>query len=310
MAADPGLAAAHDLAPDFVARVREAQLAADRESSAEGRSEQLRRLQYLTTAARAEAERIALLRKAETYEQRIAEATGRRAALERESSAQAQARALEQAAAQERDDAHWALSALARAAPLSAAERDRLWEFCTRRAQALVAAAAALGAPAEPITRAELQLTAARTAKLPERVSKARQALSAAYSALGTARARRDAPSTAEHRDLLARVHELGLVAHADERGLTLDGELPRSAGSRESGVRLALLAELLAAFPHGPVSLACGAAQRCDGDITSPLRARLGERLQLAPRGELAGAVVRVWLPAYVAPAADRRAQ
>ena len=297
-ATDPEWLAASRLAPDYVARVREAERAFQSERTPEGRSEQQRRVALLGTAARAEAARIALLRQADTYEQRIAKAVEQRAQWERQRVALERTRELERAAAAERAEADWVFTALLRAGVPNARERDRIWELCVRRAQALLAAASALGATGEPVAQAELQLTAARTAKLPERIHKGRQALHAACIALGAVRAQRPAPSPAERGDLLARLQALRIPAQPSAAGLVLE-----FGGSPELEARLRLLGEWLPAFPHGPVIVACAGPRGCAGAWVASLRDRLGARLRLesGARAPAAG-VVRVMLPAYLA--------
>ena len=297
-AADPEWQAVSQLAPDYAARVREAERLVPAETSPDARAEQQRRVAFLRTAARAEAARIALVRNADAQEQRLAKALDQRAQLERQQRALEQTRAIEIAARQERALAQWAFSALARGSAPSAQERDRIWDFCLHRAQALLAAANALGAVGEPVTQAELQLTAARTAKLPERVNKALHALHAACVVLGSVRVQREAPSPAERGDLLARLQELAFVPSIAPDGLVLD--LPGGFGDpAEPAARLRLLATILPAFPHGPVVVACRGTRGCAW--VEPLRDRLGERVQLdAGAHALAAGKARVMLPAY----------
>jgi len=306
LAASPELAAARALAPDYVARVREAQRALEREQRPQVRVELARLVALSTSAARAEAERIALLRSADALEQRIARAVSERAALERALDALTRERALTQAAQSQRAEAVWALGALSHGAT-GPGDRDRIWEVCARRAQALLAAASALGLTGAPLDDAELQLTAARTAKLPLRVHKARQALASAYAALGAARvqgARAEGASEAERRDLLARVLELGLGARVTAEALQIEADLR---GPAQVAGRLALLAELLPAFPHGAVSVACGGVQRCQGPWLPGVRARLGTRLQLDAGRGVAPGVVRLSMAAYRSVSAEQ---
>src|SRR5262245_13045195 len=83
-AAIPELEHARELAPDYAARVDSAVQAAKTEETAEGRAQQLRRAELLAIAARAEAERVAILRQLPEYEARIEQAVLARAHAERE----------------------------------------------------------------------------------------------------------------------------------------------------------------------------------------------------------------------------------
>jgi hypothetical protein len=290
-AAVPELASARELAPDYAARVDSAFQAAKAETSDQGRAQQLRRAQLLAIAARAEAERVAILRQLPAYESRIEQAVLARWQSERARIALERARVLEQAAEAQRGEARWAFEKLA-AGAVSAQDRERVWEFLVQRAQALCAAARVLGAPARELDAADLQLTAARTAKLSERIEQARRALYMAERDLGIARASHE-PSAAERRDLRDRLQERGLVLRDDRFMVELG-----SVGSPQLSRRVAQLNELLVAFPHGPIQLKCAERAACTANWFAPgLRERV--RIEAGP-GEPGAEVVRVVLPAY----------
>jgi hypothetical protein len=293
-AALPDLALARQLAPDYAARVDAAWQAAKAEPSEQARAAEQHRAQLLALAARAEAERVEILRQVPAFEARIERARLARAHAERERIAVVQARVHEQAAANEQREAQWAYQVLA-AGTVTAQQRDRLWEFLTRRAQALCAAARMLGAPAAELNEADLQLTAARTAKLPLRVEQARHALRVAQRALGRARAAL-APGHAERRDLHDRLSERGLAplgAQAEAGVIELG-----AAGSPQLTRRVGLLNDLLEAFPHGPILVRCGRRGTCAASWFTP---GLRERVRIEDVSSEPGAeLVRVVLPAY----------
>jgi len=290
-AAIPELVQARALAPDYAARVDGALQAAKSETSDEGRAQQLRRAELLAIAARAEAERVAILRQLPAFESRIEQAVLARAQAERERIALERARVLEQAAEAERGEARFAFEKLA-AGAVSGQDRERVWEFLVRRAQALLAAARVLGAPARELDDTDLQLTAARTAKLSARVEQGRRAVLVAMHALGSARAGRELGS-AERRDLRERLHERGLLVKDDEAIIELG-----NVGSAQLTRRVAALNELLVAFPHGPIQVRCAARAACSPTwFAAGLRERV--RIEEAP-SEVGAEVVRVVLPAY----------
>lgn len=295
----PELALARELAPDYTARVDSAWQAAKLESDEQRRAEHLQRAQLLATAARAEAERVAILREVPAYEARIEGARLQRARAERERIAVQRARVLEEASAIEQREARWAYKVLA-AGSVSAHDRDRVWEFLVRRAQALCAAARMLGAPIEQLNEAELQLTAARTAKLPVRVEQARHALRVAGRALGRVRSTH-APGAAERRDLQQKLIERGLEARAANPEAAPEIELG-AAGSPQLSRRVGLLNDFLEAFPHGPILVRCGRRGACSASWFVPgLRERVRvEEGPSVPGPSDVGAVVRVVLPAY----------
>jgi hypothetical protein len=294
----PELALARELAPDYAVQVDRAALDMQREDTAEGRAEQARRVQWLAVAAQAEAERIAILREVPALEVLIEQALLRRTRAERERIEREQAQVLARMAAQEQREAAWVFAAMASGSGQQPEERDRIWEFLLRRAQALGAAARGLGASGPTLAEVDLQLTAARTAKLPVRVSEARRALAVAQAALGSARAAHP-PSEATRRDLRERLRERGFVVIDDAQmiiGLGPAGtahEPPRPLIRR-----VALLDDLLQAFPHGPILLTCAPRGGC---AASWFGVALRERVRIQEgRSEAAGEVVRVVLPAY----------
>jgi hypothetical protein len=153
-----------------------------------------------------------------------------------------------------------------------------------------------LGAPASELNEADLQLTAARTAKLPVRVEQARHALRVAQRALGRARATHS-PGAAERRDLRERLNERGLDLRATEQDVLPMIELG-AVGSAQVMRRVGLLNDFLEAFPHGPILVRCGRRGACAASWFVPgLRERV--RIDEGP-GQPGGEVVRVVLPAY----------
>ena len=292
----PELSLARELAPDYTARVDSAWQAAKLETDEQRRAAHLHRAQLLATAARAEAERIAILREVPALEARIEQAKLQRARAERERIAVQRARVLEEASAVEQREARWVYQVLAAGSSVSARDRDRVWEFLVRRAQALCAAARMLGAPIEQLDEADLQLTAARTAKLPLRVEQARHALRVAQRALGSVRSRH-APGAAERRDLRQKLSERGLETRAHSPDDAPEIELG-AAGSAQLSRRVGLLNDFLEAFPHGPILVRCGRRGACSASWFVP---GLRERVQIEEGPSEPGAeVVRVVLPGY----------
>jgi hypothetical protein len=295
----PELSLARELAPDYAARVDSAWQAAKLEPNEARRAEHLQRAQLLAIAARAEAERVAMLREVPAYEARIEQAKLERARAERQRIAVLRARVLEEASVAEKREALWAHQVLA-AGNVSAQDRDRVWEFLVRRTQALCAAARMLGAPTAELNEADLQLTAARTAKLPARVEQARHALRVAQRALGRARSTH-APGTAERHDLRQRLSERGLQIREAAPEAAPEIELG-ALGSPQLSRRVGLLNDFLEAFPHGPILVKCGRRGACSASWFVPgLRARVRivegpSEPELGPAME----VVRLALPGY----------
>jgi hypothetical protein len=289
----PELTRARELAPDYVARVDSAWQAAKLARTEASKAQELHRAQLLALAARAEAERVTILRQVPEHETRIERARLARAQAERERIALLRTRVLAQAAAHEHAEAKWAYQLLA-TGTVSTQDRDRVWEFLTRRAQALCAAARMLGAPAGVLNEADLQLTAARTAKLPLRVEQARNALRVAQRALGRARSSHE-PGPAERRDLYERLNERSLPL-LEDASPTID---LGTVGSAQVARRAALLSDFLEAFPHGPILVKCGRRGVCVASWFAPaLRERV--RIEDEPAGQPGAEVVRVVLPAY----------
>jgi hypothetical protein len=299
----PELAQVHALAPDYVARVRIAERAAAAETTAEGRRDQSERAELLRAAALAEAERITLTREVQGYERRIELATSARAQAERGVIERQAAHMREVSAQRERVEAQQMFAALLRVAEPEPKDRERIWGFLLQRAQAVLAVAHVLGAEPAELDRAALQLTAARTASLPNRVRLGQTALLAANAALGSARAHVDSASPDEQRDLVERLRERGFETSTAELGpVTIELVLPK--GRADLLRRFALVAELLPAFPHGPIVLTCG--RQAAATYTGCERAawlfpaeRARVRVQPSPP-ELPPTAVRVSLPAY----------
>jgi hypothetical protein len=297
-AAEPlalALARAHEVAPDYVARVRAAQAAATAERMPAARDEQQKRVSFLTGAALAEAERLALVRQVDGCEQRIAVARAARAEEEQASRELSGEQRRAAAAQQERADAEWVFAALAQGLGDKPADRDRIAGFLLRRARALLAAARALGADAGELGRADQKLTAA----VGGNVARARAALAGAARALGSARSRMPEPSAAERADLSESLRERGFTPHVGADGLQI--ELAAAGRAHTDTPRqLAGLAELLPAFPHGAIGLTCAhptSPAQCGAlaGFAPPERARV----QLQPAAPaLPG--IRLALPAY----------
>ena len=146
---------------------------------------------------------------------------------------------------------------------------------------------------------ADLQLTAARTAKLPLRVEQARNALRVAQRALGRARSTHE-PGAAERRDLRDRLNERS-IALLDDAAPTIE---LGAVGSAQVARRAGLLSDFLEAFPHGPILVKCGRRGACAASWFAPgLRERV--RIEDEPTGQPGAEVVRVVLPAYAEGAA-----
>jgi hypothetical protein len=298
------------LAPDYVARVYTARHAAAREPTPRDREEANKSVQLLEWAALAEADRITLTRQLTGYERRIERAELARAALERASRERERERVRDLAAAQERREAEWVFSLLQRSAgqALPSAERDRVWTFLVRRSQAVLAAARSLGADKRLVDDAELQLTAARTARLPDRVARARGALLRADTALGSARAHAPEASATERADLVQRLAERGFTTRAPELGPVAIDLLPTTARAPQAmRERFALLTELLPAFPHGAIMLGCGGPGALTGstgcDSAQALMQSERARVQWQARPpELPTGAIRLILPGYAA--------
>lgn len=294
----PELSQARQLAPDYVARVDSAWRAAKLANTEAGKAQALHRAQLLALAARAEAERVAILRQVPEQETRIEKARLARARAERERIALLRARVVAQAAIQAHAEAKWAYQRLA-SGTVATQDRDRVWEFLTQRAQALCAAARMLGAKASELNEADLQLTAARTARLPARVEQARYALRVAQRALGRVRSTH-APGPAERADLRERLNERALPLLEDATPTIELGAV----GSAQVARRVGLLSDFLEAFPHGPIVVQCGRRGACAASWFAPgLRERV--RIEDAVAGQPGAEVVRVVLPAYAEGAA-----
>lgn len=299
----PELALARELAPDYAARVDSAWHAAKHAPNEALRKEHMQRAQLLATAARAEAERVAMLREVPVYEARIEQARLQRARAERARIALERAQVIEQASEAEQREARSVYQLLS-AGNVPAQQRDRVWEFLVRRAQALCAAARMMAAPTEALEAAELQLTAARTAKLPVRVEEARKALRAAQRALGRVRATRQAPGPAELRDLHQNLSERGFEARPTELPAAPAIALG-AAGTPQLSRRVSVLSDFMEAFPHGPILVRCGRRAACSATWFPP---GLRERVQIEQDPSEPGAEVRVVLPSYADNSAVRR--
>jgi outer membrane protein OmpA-like peptidoglycan-associated protein len=168
------------------------------------------------------------------------------------------------AAVAERAEAERVFKALAQpnAAPNAADDARFLW----RRAEARFAAAVALNADAaERIDRAT-QLSAALSASPSKRATSepAQQALRSAERALGAARKLSSPASPEQAGDLVQCASERGFDAVSEADGVVVSsrnafvpGRVDTQAQMRR---RLQLLRDLLVAYPHGVIRVACSA--------------------------------------------------
>ncbi|MCG8556461.1 MAG: hypothetical protein MJD61_14400 [Proteobacteria bacterium] len=211
------------------------------------------------------------------------------------------------------------------AAELGASQRDRSAERDTRRlAQAtrfllarsvlLIGAALGMNAGAESVQRARWALEIARSHQLgsSEAMAAARHTMLEAQRALGSARASRPGPRTAEIDSLLAAARQRGLQAEHLPRGVTLRLEhvFGRRAGRmrRRARPHLKHVVALLEAHPHGPVQVEVwrGAGRtalspRAARSRAERLRARLAQsvsrpsrlRAQALDQGDARGAQI-----------------
>jgi hypothetical protein len=245
-----------------------------------------------------------------------------------------------QTAIRERAEAGQVFAALAANNRPTRTDSERIANFLARRAQARLSAAIALGATGPTRSDAEMRLTAAlgsgsservalgsgsseRVALgsgSSERVALARAALLAAERALGAARQQTAEASAEQTRDLLARARERGFSAESSARGVSIHVTPPFAAGSAEPRPelrnRLQMLSEILPAFPHGPIRIACraGSASGAELALARSRAARMlevfahtTERARLvvdAPAGETAD--LQLNLPAYLEPSSS----
>jgi hypothetical protein len=153
-----------------------------------------------------------------------------------------------------------------------------------------------------------------------ERVALARAALLAAERALGAARQQSAEASAEQTRDLLARARERGFSAESSARGVSIHVTPPFAEGSAEPRPelrnRLQVLGEILPAFPHGPIRIACRAGSASGAELALA-RARAARMLEVfahtterarlvvdAPAGETAD--LQLNLPAYLEPSSS----
>lgn len=301
----PELAYAARLAPDYAARVSVAHQHLAAERTPAGRADQRARIELLTWAAVAEAQRIALSRAVSAYEARIAAASAQRAELARAQREWIEQRERASAAQRAQTEAEWVFTVLQRAAAPTAVERERIVAFLLRRAEAALATARVLGADEPTIAAAELQLTAAKSRRPAERLEHAHAALSSAYGVLGQARARAPQPSAGESADLRERARECGfeLQDGPDGPSVAVIPQLGQSALLRR---RFGLLAQLLPAFPHGPIVLACEPDASAAGDCAYAAALAPAERARVQRKNRPADwprDAVRLALPAYASP-------
>jgi hypothetical protein len=266
------------LAPDLAARAQRARAAAKQAATPEAQKDHTRRAQLLQLAALAEADRVAIEREIARLEERMALAVTAHAVAQRAQLTAASEHERQRAAAQERAEADRVFDALARPATLrggaagnGARDEARLW----RRAQARFAAALALDAQAaESVDRAtQLAPPSGALAKQASRsVGSAKQALALAERALGAARKASSPPGLAQARDLVQRAAELGFSAELLVDGVAIHAAhvfVPgRAAVQPEMQRRLQLLRELLPAYPHGSIRIACVAASSSSAEL------------------------------------------
>ena len=256
--------------PDLAARAVRARADAAHASRAAVRAEHLRRAQRLEVAARAEADRIELERTAALLEQRLAAAIERRATRAAAERAKAATRARAAANAQQQRDAQAAFAALcAPAGPrLRAAgsphDSSALAQFVLRRATARLAAARILAPQLPELAAADDALRVAAAARGSDTLELAQQSLRLAERALGAARLTHAPASAAQARDLAQNARERGFDAQLLSSGVEV-----RAAGAWQGHARvvssqverqLRLLRDVLPAYPHGAVRIACSA--------------------------------------------------
>jgi hypothetical protein len=220
-----------------------------------------------------------------------------------------------QSAIRERAEAGQVFAALAANKRPTRADSERIANFLARRAQARLSAAIALGATGPTRSEAETRLTAALASGNSERVALGRVALLAAERALGAARQQTVQASAEQTRDLLARARERGFSAESSARGVSIHVTPPFAAGP-ELQRRLQLLSEILPAFPHGPIRIACQAGSASGAELALA-RARAARMLEVfahtterarlvveAPAGETSD--LQLNLPAYLEPSSS----
>lgn len=185
------------------------------------------------------------------------------------------------------------------------------------RAFAIVAAAAALGAPEVSVDAATRALDGARRANDGSAASvvSAQRAWSLAHASLGEARKRQGAPTVEERASLFEALANAGLVAEVLDEGVViwLPSAFPpgRRDVSKGEGALLRALGAVLTAHPHGPIQVqgrVASAAQRAGAAklldrVTKALDgvdlARVARDVLVASADSV-GIEVRVVLPAY----------
>jgi len=300
----PELSQAYALAPDYVTRSLAAERAAQQAQTLDERQDEAERAQLWAWAAEAEAQRIELSRELTVYERRIEQAQLRRVQAERAARERQAERDRQLAAQTQQVEAEHAFALLARrdVEGLTSKERDRVWSFLVDRARGVTSLARALGAGSAELEHAALQLTAAERTAKPTRVAQARAALASAYAALGRARASRAQISAAEREELRESLRERGFVLSSAGDGSPTTLVVPTEHADVRH--RFAVLAELLPAFPHGPIVLSCGEAA-ASGPTACPQVSALSvserARVQVVPRpSEMPSRALQVVLPAY----------
>jgi hypothetical protein len=300
------------LAPDFAARAERARKAAAAEPQLAARAEISQLAALLERATEVEADRVELARKLAALEQRLAAAVSEEAAAERAHLAAQRERAGADQAAAEQAEAEHVFAALANG---RSDEMERSQAFLLRRARLLLSAANALGADSLPLSAASQRLDAVRAAPPAQRFRLTSQAHGLAALALGTARRHAAAVSPAERLDLRARASERGFEVDDTPEGLTL--RLPSAFARADTHLRaseqrrLQLLSEVLPAYPHGGLRIACGGAGLVRARQSSALQilgATAEQRARLIadpvagalPEGDDALLIV---LPAYATP-------
>jgi hypothetical protein len=277
---------ARRLSPDLYARAERAraEALAVADADREGHADLERKTRLLLAAAIAEARRIELERAAAASEAEAARAQQKRALLTQERLALEQEHGREQSARAERAHAARVFEGGSKLKETRAEDAA----FLLRRAALLLAAASSLGLPETRAREVAASIELARRATPAASLAVARDALRRAETALGEARALPDGSgaSAEETAALIEMARERGLAAELTAGGVALglaslfrEGSAQLDARGRE---RIAHVAALAAAHPHGAIAIEYPAADGVGGASAHRLahaRARQVER-------------------------------
>lgn len=259
---------ARELAPDLYAEAERARTDAGGTDDDAARRDALDAASLFLDAALAEAERIQFDSERVHVEASIERAVAERAEHQRARLAAEAETARAEAAKLARAEAQRAFDRATENEPrrTKKSERERAHAasavFLFGRAEMVLAAATALGLPAEAREGAERALAEAGSAKrnATEQRQRAQSALEAAERALGAARAQAQAPSQEEVAGLISEATERGLPIELLERGLAIrlvDAFPPGASDLSPSGrTTLEHVASLARQHPHGPLAI------------------------------------------------------